>query len=875
VSELPTGTVTYLFTDVEGSTRLLRKLGRETYRQMQDAHASIMRGAIKASRGAEVRTEGDSFFVVFSTPAEALKAAAGAQRELTAYPWPGEDRITVRMGLHTGEGVTGGDDYVGFDVNRAARIAAAGHGGQVILSDATRALVEHDLPPGISVRDLGLHRLKDIDHREHLHDLVIDGLPSDFPALKSRDAQPTNLPAPRTSFIGRLREIGEVTELLQKARLLTITGPGGTGKTRLALRVAAAQLGRIPDGVFFVDLSAVTDAALVPADILAALRIPEIPGTDPRTTLVDHLRDLELLLVLDNMEQLVGVSSQVGFLLDSVSGLKIIATSRIPLRVAGEQEYPLEPLPLPDEDEDLEAFIHCDSVALFAERAAAVIPGFRITSRVAPAIAKITARLDGLPLALELAAGRLRVLDPVELAERLDHRLQLLTGGAGDVPDRHRTLSATIQWSHDLLDEEARRLFARLSVFAGGWTLDAAEAVCGDDLGMSPLDGLSSLAESSLVRRTAAVDGTTRFGMLETLREFAADRLAAGGEQNSVRDRHAIYFRDRAEEARPQLTREGREFWLNYFDDEQDNVRVALDGAEQSRDIETAMRIAVALWRFWQLRGRLAEGRVRLERLLSHPLAQRRDAVRARGLSALGGLAYWQADYETMGSAYEEAAGIARELDDQSLLARAIFELSFVPLSLESDPDQAETLLRQAMALSDPDDLQLQAELWTGMGYLNAFRANPTGMLDGLKKSIALNEQIGDRMLVAESLMGLAGAHFLLGDHASAERQLRDLATKIAETDTPIMMWPTVLHAMALVANHKRDHVRAARLLGACDALRKDLGATPPLVALRLLGDPEAEARAALGEDGYEREWTLGNDTTLEEAVAYALEDGS
>src|SRR5918992_4107498 len=278
MAELPTGTVTFLFTDIEGSTGLLQELGRDRYRELQDGHAEIMRRAISAGSGVEIRTEGDSFFVVFPTPIGALRAAETAQRELA------DTEIRVRMGLHTGEGRPGGDDYVGIDVNRAARIAAAGHGVQVILSDATRALVEHDLPPGISLRDLGLHRLKDIDHREHLHDLVIDGLPSDFPALKSRDAQPTNLPAPRTSFIGRRREIGEVTELLQKARLLTVTGPGGTGKTRLALRVAAAQLGRIPDGVFFVDLSTVTDAALVPADILAALRVPETPGTDPRTT---------------------------------------------------------------------------------------------------------------------------------------------------------------------------------------------------------------------------------------------------------------------------------------------------------------------------------------------------------------------------------------------------------------------------------------------------------------------------------------------------------------------------------------------------------------------------------------------------------------
>ncbi|HVF08306.1 MAG TPA: adenylate/guanylate cyclase domain-containing protein, partial [Actinomycetota bacterium] len=525
--ELPTGTVTFMFTDIEGSTRLIQELGAAAYGAMQDRHSAIMRDAIATGGGVEIRTEGDSFFAVFSSANGALQAAVTAQRELAASSWSDGRPLRVRMGLHTGDGVLGGGDYLGVEVNRAARIAATGHGGQVVISDTTRALVANGLPPDVAIRDLGTHRLKDFEQLQHLHDVIVDGLDSDHPPLRSLPNRWTNIPAPRTSFVGRDREIAEAAELLDATRLLTLTGPGGTGKTRLAAKLASDRLERYRDGAFFVDLSPVTDPAFVIPEIARALRVREAPGRDLADLLQDHLGERELRLVLDNLEQLIDASPIVGTLLDSSPGLTVLATSRIPLRLSGEQEFQLSPLalPAPDQVADAERLTTCESVRLFVDRAAAVRPGFRITGENAAVVARIVARLDGLPLALELAASRLRLLTVEALNARLDQPLPLLTGGPRDRPERQRTLEGAIAWSHDLLNPDERQLFARLSVFAGGWTLEAAEAVCGDDLDV--LRSLGGLVDASLVRRTELDGGELRFSMLETIRAFATERLEA------------------------------------------------------------------------------------------------------------------------------------------------------------------------------------------------------------------------------------------------------------------------------------------------------------------------------------------------------------
>jgi predicted ATPase/class 3 adenylate cyclase len=872
--DLPTGTITFLFTDIEGSTRLLQRLG-DRYREVVDEHGRILRDAIASGGGTEIHTEGDSFFAVFRTLAGAFAAVVQAQRALAAHPWPEGHSVRVRMGLHTGKGVLGGDDYIGLDVHLAARIAAAGHGGQVLVSEASRALVEHTLPDGASLRDLGRHRLKDIEHPEHLYDLIIDGLPAEFPAVRTVDARPTNLPPQRSSFVGRDREVAEVTSLLAERRLLTLTGPGGTGKTRLALKVAADHLDRFSDGVFFADLSPIVDSALVPSVIAQALLVREEAGRDLLDTLADHLRDRHLLLVLDNSEQVIEAGDAVARLVDVAPRLTVLATSRAPFNVSAEHEYHVPPLAVPDPGHvsDVDAVTRSEAVALFTERAAAIRPGFQITSQNAPAVAEIAARLDGLPLAIELAASRLKVLSPHALLKRLDQRLSLLTGGARDLPERQRTLRGTIEWSHDLLEPEVQRLFARLGTFNGGWNLESAEVICRQDLHLEVLDGLGTLIDHSMVRHGEPGDVEPRFTMLDTIREFAIERLASSGEEDDLRRRHAEHFRDLAEEAEHHLTREDRVVWLSRLEGEHDNLRAALDRAERTRDADDGLRTANAIWRFWLQRGHLSEGRGRLERLLSMPGAEARGPVRARALGALGGIAYWQNDYPPMRAAYKEAADIAREVGDAKLLASALLDLSFIP-SLEKDPDRTETILREGLATAEEaGDRVLTAEFWSNIAFLEVERGNPADAIDLRRTAIEILREEGAAWKLGQYLGGLAMITRMVGDLDAARGHLHEALEMFAQARDTMSISMT-LTMLALIANDDGHHERAARLVGAAARIRDELGGgVPPEFAGRW-GDPEEEAQRGLGEDTYRRARAEGYAMDSEKAVAYALEGG-
>jgi predicted ATPase/class 3 adenylate cyclase len=501
MGELPTGIVTFLFTDVEGSTRMLQALG-ERYAAVHGGYARIVRDAIAANGGVEVSTEGDSFFAAFGDASGAVAAAVAAQRGLADAQWPPGARLRARMGLHTGAGTLGADNYLGLDVHLAARVAAAAHGGQIVLSDATRRLVEDRLPAGARLRDLGEHRLKDIEASQRLADVVVEGLPDAFPPPRTLDARPNNLPAQLTSFVGRRHEIDELRRLLARTRLLTLTGAGGSGKTRLAVQLAAEVLADYPDGAFFVDLSAVTDPALVASAVARALGVVEAPGRPILEVLKASVAASELLLVIDNFEQVIGAAPAVAQLLAAGPRVKVIVTSRIVLSLPGEQEYEVAPLNPPDlsRASDLEALRRSEAVQLFAERARAVRPQFEVTSGNATAVAEITARLDGLPLAIELAATRTKLLSPEQMLPRLQQRLSAITSTSRTVPQRQRTLRDAIAWSHDLLDPAEQRLFARLAAFTGGWTLEAAEFVCRPaEVGLDALDGLASLVDKSLI----------------------------------------------------------------------------------------------------------------------------------------------------------------------------------------------------------------------------------------------------------------------------------------------------------------------------------------------------------------------------------------
>ena len=869
--ELPSGTVTFLFTDIEGSTRLLQELG-DRYPAVQGEHAAVLRRAIADGGGVEVSTEGDSFFAAFASPVAAVGAAVAAQRGLAAHRWPPGSGVRVRMGLHTGEGTLGGDNYVGIDVNRAARIAGAAHGGQVIVSGATRGLVEHAVPGGTTLRDLGEHRLKDLNLPVHLYDLVVEGLPADFLPPRTLDARPGNLPAQLTSFVGREREIAEARRLLERARLLTLTGPGGAGKTRLALQVAAELRPEYRDGAFFADLSPVTDPALVPPALAQALRVPEAPGRPILAAMADHLRDRRLLLVVDNFEQVVEAAGVVQELLAAAPGLRVLATSRVPLALPGEQELVVPPLALPDPGRaaDLDTLGRFEAVRLFTERARAVQPGFELTDRNAAAVAEIATRLDGLPLAIELAATRTKVLTPEELLPRLQRRLALLTGGHRTLPDRQRTLRGAIAWSYDLLPAAERQLFARLSVFSGGWTLASAEAVCDPGaLGLDPLDALASLVDQSLVTRTGAAGGP-RFAMLETIREFGREQLAAAAELEPVAERHASHFLDLAVAAEPHLTGPGQGEWLDRCELEHANLRAALRWAVEAGQTDRAQVAAGAIWRFWQQRGHLTEGRRWLEEVLAPPPGQapERTRARAKALGGAGGIAWWQEDLAAARGHYEEALAIERELGDPAGIAQALYNQAFV-VAAGGDFDGAFRLFEESLAMArraGDEPAAARAEWMLAIRDLAAGRWDrPVAIAE---QAVANWRRLGDRLQMGDGLVWLAVVYARAGRPADARSAIDEALELFREVDSPMGIVSVILGRAYLARWEGRDQ-DAVRLAGAAESLREQVGGRPPLAFLAgFIGDPEAEARARLPADAAQAAWEEGRRLSVDAAVA-------
>src|SRR5713226_3988636 len=551
---LPAGTVTFLCADIEASTRLVERLG-DRYHDLLEQYRRILRTAISHHRGHEVDAVGDALFAAFSRAADALAAAVEMQRELATCSWPGDATVRARVGLHSGEPLATDVGYIGIDVHRAARICAAGHGGQILLSQPVGALSAHHLPAGVSLRDLGVHRLKDLREPERLFQVLHPALPIEFAPLKGLDVLPNNLPRQLTSFVGREKEKAEIRRLLSTARLVTLTGTGGAGKTRLALQVAAELLEQYPDGVWLVELAPLSDPYLVPQAVTSALGLPEQFGRAFTETLVDHLRLKVLLVILDNCEHLVVACGElVTALLRACTNLRILATSREGLGIEGETLYPVPSLAVPDPQRlpPTEELTRYEAISLFAQRAVAVSPSFKITPQNAPAVAQVCYRLDGIPLAIELAAARVKVLAVDQIVTRLDDRFRLLTGGSRTALPRHQTLMAALDWSYTLLSEKEGTLFRRFSVLAGGCTLEAAEVVCADR-GIEHdevLDLLARLVDKSLlVADLHQVDA--RYRMLETIRQFGQEKLLTSGEGATVRTRHRNYFLMLAERAEP------------------------------------------------------------------------------------------------------------------------------------------------------------------------------------------------------------------------------------------------------------------------------------------------------------------------------------
>jgi predicted ATPase/class 3 adenylate cyclase len=865
---LPSGTVTFLFTDIDGSTHLLQALGAN-YRGVLERHAAIVRHALAAHEGIEISTEGDAFFAVFRSATEAVEAAVAAQHGLAQEGWPDGFPVRVRMGLHTGEGRLGGDSYVGLDVHRAARIAAAGHGGQILLSAGTRALVEAVLPEGVTLRDLGAHRLKDLEQPEHLAQLVIAGLQEDFPPIRSLET-PSTLPAELTSFVGRQSEVDEATRLLATARLLTLTGPGGTGKTRLAIRIAASLLSSFRDGAFFVDLAPLTDPALVGPSVAHSLGLSEQVDRPIVDLLKAYLEQREVLLVLDNFEHLLQAGEVVDELLEAAPRLKVLVTSRSILNLYGEQEFKVPPLMLPDPGvaADVDHLSQYEAVALFVARAKAAKPSFSVTIESLQAVAEICTRLDGLPLAIELAASRVRLLQPREIVARLERHLPVLATGATNVPPRQRTLRGTIDWSYELLPVAEQALFARLAIFAGGCTLEGAESVCnpGGELGLDTLDGIASLVQQSLVQSRGDA-GESRFGMLETIREYGLDRLEADGGLDTIIRRHLRYYRDLAEVAEPHFMMSDQAGWLDRFEREHADVRGALRNAVDVRDTESGLRLGAALWRFWFERGYPREGRGWLETLLAlEPDAF--STTRAKAYVALGGLTYWLSDFDATEGAYESAAHISQTLGDRDGEAEALYNLSFVPL-MRGDPGEARQRFEASLALAREIGRQdLVAQSQASLGLLGDASGDPQAGLMVLEEALAFFREAGESTRLAATLVSIAIARRLLAQHEAGRIAYLEALRLFTETRNLPGIGSGLLVGSGVESSAGR-HLQAVRMLGAAVALRETTGASAPQMPM-VMGEVEEAARQAIGGELVDEVLADSRRMTLDEVVQYA-----
>jgi predicted ATPase/class 3 adenylate cyclase len=871
--DLPIGIVTFLFTDIEGHTRILERLG-ERYRAIKERHDAIVRSGVAAGEGREVSTEGDSFFAVFPTPTGAVRAAATIQRELATTAWPDGAIVRVRIGMHTGEGRLSGDTYLGLDVNRAARIAAAAHGGQVLLSDATRALVGRSLPSGTRLRDLGQHRLKDLAHAERLHQLVLDGMEQDFPSPRTLDARPNNLPAQLTRFIGRHDEVARVRELLTARRLVTLTGPGGTGKTRLGLQVATETLLDHRDGAFFVDLSPLSDPGLVAAEIASALAVRPESGRSEIDTVSEHLRDKELLLVLDNFEQVVNAGpSVVEPLLGAAAGVRVLVTSRVPLHLYGEQEFQVPPLALanPERLPPLETLARVEAVALFVERATSRSPEFRITPANARAVAEITARLDGLPLAIELAASRIRLLSPEELLGRLEQRLPLLTAQERNVPERQRTLRRTIEWSYELLEQAEQRLFWRIAVFSGGADLEAVEAVVNPnaELGLDTLDGLASLVDKNLARRVDAGDGASRFDVLETIREYGLERLAESGEESVIHRRHAERWIEAGERLSATLPAQ-QAVSTRHLEYDHDNVRTAFKWALQSGEAEGGLRLATALRDFWRLSGHVKEGLRWLSELLDLPGAAARTPLRARALTTAADLSGWTGDAATGLSRAAEAVELYRELDDRRGIPDALEELGAAQLGV-GDIAAARVSLEEARQLNiGLGNRQKASETTMALGIVALTEQRLDQARERFEDALATFRDLADPYWIAFAERLLGSVEGLGGNYEAGEDRLRASLSIARQHNLPVII-ASGLYSFAYLALARGQYERAVRLMGATEALRELVGEAPQ-GEVAMMGDVRGLAGAFLDETTAERVYEEGRAMELEEAVQYALQ---
>jgi predicted ATPase/class 3 adenylate cyclase len=864
---LPTGTVTFLFSDIEGSTRLARSMSADAWAAVAQAHDDLADATVEAHDGVVVKHEGDGMFAAFGSPIDAVSAAAALSRAIAlseALAVGGESgvRVRLRIGVHTGIGqlTRDGTDYVGVDVHYAARVAGAGNGGQIVVSDATRAILAGELPTGTTLIAAGSRRLKDFDEPQPLHRLVVPGVAADERPLRAGGT--LELPTMLTSFVGRETEVATVADLLARSRIVSLTGPGGTGKTRLSVGVAEAVADRFPDGAVFVELAPIRDPALVASAIGAAVGVSEAPGEPIAVVIRRYLGDKAMLLVLDNLEQLLpAAAAVVADLVRGSPGLRILTSTREPLRISGEQEFQVPPLGASDAE------------ALFLDRARLARPDFVATGDEAAAVAGIARQLDGVPLAIELAAARVRVFPPSRILERLGHSLDLLTTGGRDVPERQRTLRGAIGWSYDLLPPEEQVLFRRLAVLVGDWTTESAEGIADTDrsLGIDTFDGLTSLVDKSLLRIVPTDHGDPLFGRHAFVREYAWEQLDASGERPLCEVRHATVFRDLAETAGVHLTEAGAERYLDLLDHAIGDLRQAMTWSLGSGDVEAGLRIVGSAWRWWQIRAHLREGRDWAVRLLAHPNAARDSIGRLHALAAAGGLAYWSMDYASTRTAYVERLAIAERLADPRELAEAHYDLGFVGV-VELDVPLVRGEAEQALAgfeeIGDRPGIIKSRQSLVLAHYLGGDAATARELEE---RNLADFRATQSWYRVADGLM-LLGAIARLGGRPldaieNAREALRALPQRVGGSTIG------ALGVIAVVEGESGDAERGARLAGAIRAIQAETGEALALVTVLHMPHPADVARERLGPAEAERFMAEGGLLSPDEAIALALDE--
>jgi predicted ATPase/class 3 adenylate cyclase len=870
---LPSGTVTFLFTDIEGSTKLARQ-HPEIWEALRARHHAILRSAIESNNGFVFQIIGDAFCAAFHRAGDALKAAIKSQQGLQMEPW-GEAVIHVRMGIHTGEAETDGKDYRGYlTMSLVQRLMSVGHGGQILLSNATETLLRGQLPDNVNLRDMGEHHFKDVPNLTRVFQVDVPDLPSKFPPLHTLDAHPNNLPTQLTSFVGREKELADVKKLLHNAHMLTtLIGPGGTGKTRLSIQAAGELLDRYPDGVWFVELAPILDPLLVPRTAASAIGLRDEPQRPVIDMLCDYLREKKMLIILDNCEHLVDACAHIADrILHTAPETRILASSREALGIGGEVTYRVPSLGLPDLQHlpSVESLSQYEAVKLFIDRARSAVPTFAVTNENAPAVAQTCSRLDGIPLAIELAAAKVRVLSVEQIAKRLDNRFRLLTGGSRTALEHHQTLRAAIDWSYNLLPPVEQVFFSRLSVFSGGWTLEAAESICegGSIKTQDVLLLLEQLINKSLVVMEE-IQGESRYHMLETIRQYANEKLVVS---DALQEQHAAYFLILAETIEPSLEKPEPASWLDKLERDHNNLRAALRWAREKEQVERGLRLASALCLFWFMRGYVSEGLAQIGEFLALSEQTVSTTMRAKALDRAGMLARYQGDLQRAYEWIAEGLSLRRNARERHGIADSLSNLGFVVLH-QGDFAQARHLYSEALSLHrELDNQQGIADSLSHLALMAFYDGDYESAQAMDKSSLAIWRGLGDQQGIAWALHRLGNVKLHQGEYSVARELFKESLTISNDLG---FKWgiASVVEGLASVAACTGQAARAVLLAGSASGIRQAIGIPLSAMAQADFEQILAPARKLLGEETAASIWSEGLGMNIEQIVAEAKKE--